>query len=202
MSKTLIVAGLIIVAVGSLFFMQNFNKTEDDILKSTNSLITDKPKNKDFSQWREFVSASGHFKVKLPILPQHISDKVTDSVTGEIRNYETFIAVSDTGEAFMISVITFPRDVEKEIDKESLKAVVTEMLERNKENKLNIMTDNLSHPSKALDFSITSGELLIKGMIFAKANTVYLLSMIDNNDLFNNKDLEYFFKSFDLVGEK
>ena len=138
----------------------------------------------------------------LPALPQHVSDNIVDPKTKELRRYETFVAADDDGEAFMISVITFSHNVEQEVGGDSLKAVIDDMLSRKTTNKLQLMNPGTLNTFKTLDFSIINGDRIIAGKAFAKGNTVYLLSMIDNNDRFKTHDFGFFVNSFEIVDSK
>lgn len=156
----------------------------------------------NLQDWREFTSVTKHFKVLLPSLPQHVADKVFDAGSGEMRKYETFIAADNRGAAFMVSTILYAHNVEKEdASAESLKAAITDILSRNKGNKLNEIKPGHFHNYPALDFSITSNEMSIEGKVFAFGNTIYVLSMVDRSDVFNQQELSYFMNSFELIDE-
>lgn len=154
-----------------------------------------------FHEWREFSSNSSHFKALLPNLPQHVTDTVTDPKTQEPRKYETFAAAADHGSAFMINAITFSNPTGAEASEESLKAAVTDMLARNKENKLNQMKIGNFHGTRALDFSLSNGDILIEGKVFAHKNIMYILSMINKKDSFDRKEFDFFINSFDFFDE-
>lgn len=199
MSRTLTLLIIAIICAITLMMVRTFKSTSSaDKALGASSMQPD-PK---FHDWREFSPASGRFKVFLPALPQHVSDKIADPKTQEIRKYDTYIAGDTHGGAFMISAITFAHKAEGESDEELLKAVVNDMLTRNKDNKLNSMTPGKFHNVPSLDFSITSGDLLINGKVFSQSNSVYVLSMINNNNSYNPKVMDFFVNSFEMVHDK
>jgi len=202
MSRALTLVVVAIVVIGAFIMLRSHHDITRSAQDGFNTQEITAQSNPNFQNWREFVSASGHFKVMLPSLPQHVSDKIVDPQTKELRKYETFITVGDNGEAFMVSSITFSRNIEEEIGGESLKAIINDMLLRNKINKLNSMNPSVHHSFYAFEFSITSGDLLISGKIFAKGNTVYLISMINKSDSFDEKELNFFLNSFDINNDK
>jgi len=163
-------------------------------------LSTEQPKGvPEFQNWREFSSQAGHFKVMLPRVPQHVTDKITDPKTKEPRKYDTFVAGDENGPAYMISAITNTKGDNEEASEDTLKQIVNEMLARNKDNKLNKMELNRFREFKALDFSMTNGEIIIAGKVFSHGDTVYVLSMINKSKAYNPQELDFFINSFDVL---
>lgn len=156
----------------------------------------------NFEKWREFQSVRKTFKVLLPALPQHVADKIPDPATGEIRKYETFIAAGDNGAAFMINAITVPKKLEFNASDDAMKAAVTDIISRNKENKLHDLKSSKFHDYPAYDFFITSNDMTIAGKVFTQGNIIYVLSMIAQTALYNPGELEYFINSFQLLDTK
>ena len=199
---TLLAALLVITAVFFMVRDRNRNEKSDAIEPITNTssvqLSTTEPSN--FHDWRIFNSDQGHFKVLLPTLPQHVSDVVVDQKSQEPRKYETYASASDNGAAFMVNAITFTNsnDVSEE---QALKAAVTDMLARNKENKLVEMKMGRFLNGPALDFSLSNGDLLIIGKVLTRDKTMYILSMINNKDNYSQKELDFFLNSFEITGE-
>jgi hypothetical protein len=128
-----------------------------------------------------------------------VTDKITDPKTKAPRKYDTFVAGNEKGPAFMISAITNPSSDNEEPSDETLKQIVNEMLVRNKDNKLNKMELSRFREFKALDFSMTNGEIIIAGKVFSRGETLYVLSMINKSKAFNQQELEFFINSFDVV---
>lgn len=196
-SITILIA-LIVVLFGFLMLRSFYSDTTPAIDPKMTPLAQVKPAAEgNFQNWREFSSATKRFKVLFPTLPQHVADKVPDSKTGEMRKYETFIAADDHGGAVMISAITFSRNVQGETGE--LNAAITDILSRNKENNLKDMKPSRFRDRPAMDFAISSKEMSIAGKVFANGNTIYVLSMIDKNEMFNPQELAFFVNSFELI---
>jgi len=153
----------------------------------------------DYHKWREYSSSKGHFKIMLPGIPQHVTEQMTDPKTHELRKYDTIIAGGEGGPAFMVSIITLTKPVNSQNREEFLKNLVTEMLERNQDTKLKTMQMGNFHEFPSLDFSLTNGNVLVVGKVFVHDETVYVLSMANNSEVFNPQDLRFFIDSFEIV---
>lgn len=202
MSRTLTLFAVLFIVIAAFLLLRNHNSSPQVLEPAVNdSEAIAKQGDSNFHEWREFSFKSGHFKVLMPALPQHVSDTIADPKTLEPRKYETFATASDNGAAFMVNAITFSTQGEAEASEESLKSAVTEILSRNKENKLNEMKMGTFHGANALDFSLSNGDALIEGKVFTHGNTMYVLSMIDKKNSFNRKELDFFINSFDFVDD-
>jgi hypothetical protein len=202
MSRLLTLLAALLVITAAFFMVRDRNRTvksptiEPTINTTSAPQASAEPNN--FHDWRVFTSDQGHFKVLLPTLPQHVSDVVVDQKSQEPRKYETYASASDNGAAFMVNAITFTNQ-NGVSDEEALKSAVTDMLARNKENKLVEMKMGSFLNSPALDFSLSNGDLLIIGKVLARDKTMYILSMINNKDNYNQKELDFFLNSFEIV---
>jgi hypothetical protein len=137
----------------------------------------------------------------LPSTPHHVRDNAKDPRTKETLYYDTFVAVDDEGQGYMINTITFPRNIDKDDVATTLKNVVTDIIARNSENKLNSIKEGKFKAYKALDFSYANGERTIHGKVFAVTDTVYMLGVIDANREHDNSELDFFMNSFEILNE-
>lgn len=201
MSKTLSILIAIVVVTVSILLMYNLKNSykllpiNDSQTEAETPLVDDTTK---LRNWREFSSSTGHFKVLFPTIPQHATDVISDPKTKEPRKYDTFVAAENGGPAYMVSAITFPRNLEDDMLEETLHSVVEDMLARNKANKLNSKDFGKIGKYKALDFVITNGEMSIAGKVFAEGDTLYILSLVTKSENFNKKDLDFFVNSFTM----
>lgn len=195
---TLLAALLIVIAGFILIRGQLKDSKPAEPVQNVPNAVSNKSTS-NFHQWNEFSPEEGQFKVLLPAKPQYVSDVVVDQKTQEQRKYETFAIATDNGPAFMISVISLPESSKP--NEESLKAAVTDMLDRNKENKLINMKMGLLHDNPALDFSIGNQDVLIEGKVLAHDNKVYILSMLGKKASFDKKEFDFFVNSFDFVDD-
>lgn len=186
-----------ILLFGGFMIVRELKKGGPEIqpeMKQTNSISASALP--DFHKWREFDSETGHFRVLLPTIPQHANDKILDSKTGEMRRYDTFVAAGDNGQAFMIHMTTYPNKVEEDKIEEILKATVDDMLKRNTDNKLISTELSKFRGAKALNFSITNGKIYVRGKAFFLGDTLYILSLLTENQSANPPELDFFINSF------
>lgn len=150
-----------------------------------------------FSDWHKFESSDDNFTVKLPVVPQHASQTITDPKTKQLRVYDMYVAQKEDGTIFMVSLIKF-HDLGTQLDESLQKTIVNDMVASNPQNQLKNMqiVDFQNH--KALDFSIENSALTILGKTFINNNILYLLTTIFNNDALDARDFEYFVNSFSL----
>lgn len=158
--------------------------------------------NSHYELWREFSPQSGDFKVLFPGVPQNATDKITDSKTKEVNKYDMYVAAKDNGTAFMISVVTFPREVSPSAEESTLTDIINEMIARNKNNNLKMMKPSTFHNHTSMDFAIENGEATIAGKVFMHNKTMYIISMIAKTTSFNQKDLDFFINSFSFENEQ
>lgn len=149
-----------------------------------------------FSSWRDFKAPDGKFSVMVPAFPQNAKQSMKDPKTKQPRQYDMYVAEKDNGTIFMISIITFVNNTETP---ELLqKSVVNDLLTANPTNQLKTMKVGDYKGLKTMDFSIENGNMTIEGMTFSKGETLYLLSAIFPNTVYNPEEFRYFVNSFDL----
>lgn len=202
MSRTLILLASLLAVIAVFLMLREKIK---DPQRTEPSIVTPqtaaKLNNLNFHEWHEFASEQSDFKVLLPSLPQHVSDIVTDPATKQPQKFETYAAVNDSGSAYFINVITFASPGDAEASEEALKSTVTNMLIRNKENKINSMNMGSLHGDRALDFALDNHDILIKGKVVPHGNKIYIISMVNKQDTFNSKEFEFFINSFNFVNK-
>ena len=161
------------------------------------------PSSPQFEKWREFTSGDAQFRVLLPSLPQHVKDKFNDPVTKEPRKYDAFVTTESGQPVFMISAITLPKELEKGDETEkTLKATVDQIVSKNPDNKLQSTSMGEFRSIPAIDFSIANGNAKIGGKAFAYKNTLYILTMGNDKNSFNQSEMDFFVNSFQVVNKK
>lgn len=206
MSRTISLLILLMVIVAAFLMLRN-TKDSYKLLPDLNDkeaevLAGDSTSEKGFENWHEFASPKGDFKVLLPVLPQHATDKITDPKTKEQRKYDMFVSAKDDGTVFMISMITFPAKIEPVNVESTLTSVVNDMLARNKENKLKMMQGGKFRDNDALDFSIENTDVSVTGKAFIKHDILYILSELTKDGKFNQTEFDFFVNSFDVSNPK
>lgn len=166
--------------------------------RAASSLVAEAT-NGNFSNWREYTSTYHHFKVHMPTLPQHANDKVMDQKTGETRRYDTFVSADSNGQAYMVTVITFAKPISKENIEPLLKDTISEMVSRNKDNKLvSVEADNFK-TFKALKFTVSNGQLYMIGEAFVRDNSLFIVSILTKTLNTDSEELKFFSDSFDTI---
>lgn len=150
-----------------------------------------------FADWHDFTAPSGRFRIRLPVLPQHATQTIRDPKTGEVRNYDMYVAEKLNGSVFMVSLIRFPDS--KEAPEMLKKSVVNDLLASNPSNQLKQMKVGQYNQFKTLDFSIVNNEMAIDGMTFVDGDTLYLISALFQNAFYNPEEYKYFSNSFNLI---
>lgn len=203
MSKTLTVLITVFIAIMAFQVMRHMQKPAAEIMSSSENSLPEAANNTptEFHKWREFISPAGHFKALFPALPQHATDTFIDPKTKERVKYDTFVAADDRGQAFMISSIAFPRNIDDSNLEETLKGVINDMLMRNKDNKLKMMNMGNFRQFSGLDFSLTNGEVVISGKVFAHEDTLYVISLITKDEVSSAQELDFFVNSFSITGD-
>lgn len=191
----------LIVATGYFsirYFKDSFNTTEGTSPMVESAAMVPAPK---YHDWHEFKSSIGKFKVLLPVLPQHATEKLQDPKTKQIRDYDMYVSENSDGSIFMISLITIleSKGSEDLSDENLLTAVMNDMLSSNPKNTLDSKKMDTFHGHKALNFTISNNELHIYTKTFFIGRTIYILTAIAKNEQKNRPDYEFFVNSFDLI---
>ncbi len=201
MSRNYIILIVIFIAVFVFLLIRSNTKSTNG--ESAPRSIENTPlATQSLQTWKEFVWKEGNFRIMLPTKPHHVTDKVRDDKSNEVRIYDTFVSADPLGQGYMISMITFLKPISSENVEELLNSVVRDTINRTKDNKLNKMKTSTLKGYKAIDFSYDNNNRVIHGKVFAINNTVYLLGVIDNNPDPDTKEIDYFMNSFDTLSEK
>lgn len=152
-----------------------------------------------FSDWKEFTPPSGSFKVLMPALPQYAKDSVAIPETDKKRRYEIFASEKIDGTLFMVSVITYPPDVDTTNTQNMLKGIVEELMHSKKDNRLKEINQNMHANYESLDFNFESKEFEIRGRVFMVDKTLYVLTYIVRKADFDQAEYKHFIDSFHLL---
>lgn len=150
-----------------------------------------------FEGWREFSSEQGDFSVKFPAIPQNAKDTVNNN-NNENLLYDMYVAQKWDGAIFMVTVVSYPRNIESGDTNTFLKNFLTEMLSSNPNNELQSAQETKFLDYDALDFVIKNPQAHIDGKAFAKDNKIYFLSYVTDSNNRQLSDYTYFIDSFRL----
>ena len=195
------IACLAILLLGMFYFMP-YLKNAYKALPGTESISADTENSENFSTWKKFAPQSGLFKVMLPDTPQYAKDLVAIPGSDKKRRYDMYASEKINGTLFLISVITYPQDVDTSLTDDILRQTLDELMKSHPDNRLSNFKNNLFKTHQTLDFSLNNGEIQVEGKILMVDKTVYVLSYITRNDNFDPKEYHHFMDSFELLNKE
>ena len=195
------IACLAILLLGMFYFMPHL-KNAYKTLPGTESISADTENSENFSTWKKFTPQSGLFKVMLPDTPQYAKDLVAIPRSDKKRRYDMYASEKINGTLFLISVITYPQDVDTSLTDDILRQTLDELMKSHPDNRLSNFKNNLFKMHQTLDFSLNNGEIQVEGKILMVGKTVYVLSYITRNDNFDPKEYQHFMDSFELLNKE
>ncbi|MBA3957081.1 MAG: hypothetical protein H0X51_01620 [Parachlamydiaceae bacterium] len=200
MSKTLwLAAGASLVLIGFLMVKTAEMPTKPGVETQLQTAKALPQQESNIQSWHEFVSPSKTFKVLLPSLPQHATEKLDNPKTKEVRKYEMYVSEKDNGTIFMISLITMLDSSSARIDKEVLTNVVNELVANNAQSKIKKMEMGTYKGYSSLDFSVENEKATIDGKAFIVNDTLYLLTSAAQVAHFQQAEYDFFINSFQLT---
>ena len=195
MSK--IVLGIIfvfILLIGGIYYLANKVKDAYKVPNVSENSIPSNPNT--FTDWREFTPPSGRFEVQLPTTPQYAKDAVAIPNTNTKRRYEMFVSEKIDGTLFMISVITYPKEVDTSNAQEMLRGVTEELMHSNPLNRLINLENSSYQTHPAVDFDMLSPQFKVQGKALMDDKTIYVLSYAARKDDFDTSEYQHFIDSF------
>lgn len=161
----------------------------------------------DFQHWHEF-KASDKFRVSMPTLPQHATEKQAAHLTGTSqegqagmvdRIYDMYVSEEANGTIFMISLITDAGNQKTKLDASILTHIMSEITAHSPSSKVNKMEMGKYKDFPAMDFSVTNADVNIDGKAFTDGNTLYVLTSVAKSQNYNPAEFDYFVRSFELL---
>jgi hypothetical protein len=169
------------------------------ILPGTSPATTTSTKDSEnFSSWQEFIPRTGLFRVMFPFPPQYAKDLVAIPNSDKKRRYEIYASEKIDGTLFLISVITYPSEVDTSDSNEILQQVAYELVQNKPGNRLTKLKESFFNGYPSLDFSIENQQFHIEGKMILVNKTVYVLSYSTRLGDFDPKEYQYFIDSFEL----
>lgn len=193
---TFILVLLLIILFG--FLAINGLKSSYKILPIQESKAVDQV---PFSDWHRFVSNEDQFSVKLPVMPQHADQSIHDPITNKKRLYDMYVAQTDEGTIYMISLIKF-QDPMQANDDFLQRTIINDMIASNPKNQLKDIQVGQFQNQQASTFKIENDLTIVLGKTFVDNKILYLLTAIFDKENFNSEDFDYFINSFQLHSNK
>lgn len=164
------------------------------------STIPEAKSDSQFHNWHEFT-APGKFKVLLPTLPQHATERQEDPKTRSTKMYDMYVSQQPNGTLYMINQISLLDKQARKIDENTLTNVINDVVTANPDSKINLMQMGKFHEHPAIDFAIENSKVSIDGKAFLVDDVLYLLTMVSKPDDHNKDEFSFFVNSFDLMPE-
>jgi hypothetical protein len=147
-------------------------------------------------EWHEFTGKEPPFKVMLPTLPQHASDKPHKPLDSAEKKYEMYASQKPNGPLFVITIISF--DPGKQLDSAFLEQSLQKIVSATPENVLIKRESKRDKGIEHLYFEVKQDNFLLAGSMFAVNNRLFVLAETAERDLFNRSEFDFFINSFDL----
>lgn len=194
-TKTIVITIFVLLFLGVLFLTSNIQNAYK-MLPIKESKKMEVP---SYAEWREFTANTGRFRVMVPMPPQYAKDAVEIAGTDKKRLYEMYVSEKINGTIFMISLITYPSEVDTSNVDQILEETVHEMVATNPQNELRDFKDETFRGHKAVNFEIANHEFHVEGEAFMVDKTLYLLTYVAKTEDYNEADYQYFIRSFELL---
>ncbi len=159
-------------------------------------------KNIEQKDWPEFHALAGRCKMNFPTTPEHVSQKLTGPEPGYDLNYDAYISALDERTVFMLLVAQYPEFVDESYAQMSLEAFLNGVLTYNPENQLIFADLLLVEGHEALDFFIRTGSVYFKGRAVMIKNSLYLMAMECDVQIYDEQNYNKFIQSFKLAEKK
>lgn len=151
-----------------------------------------------FADWREFTAQENAFTVQLPQPAQYASESAPIPDTGLQRAYEMYISQQLNGTIYMISMITYPAQIDTSNQNQMVEDFVQEIVRSRGDNRLQQSSKVSYQGREAVNFIIKNKDYDMKAMAFMIDKTVYLLSYVAQKNNFNEDEYNHFINSFRL----
>lgn len=153
------------------------------------------------SEWAEFNSISGQFKILMPKYPKHETSTQEIPDSGITFSQDTYEVEEVDGTYYLVGLSEYPSSVDTSDPKTNLSGTLNGLLNSNPDNKLVSSKIAYFDAYSALDYEITNTaeSVSMKGRAVLEGHKMYILMVLYPNG--TNKTLEYnkFINSFALL---
>jgi len=149
-------------------------------------------------KWQEFHSTAGACSVKLPSVPEHVSEKLKMPDTQYELKYDAYISEHSQNSVYMLLVAQYPDYVDQSYAQASLEGFLNGILSYNPANQLIFADLTLFQGHEALDFFIRAGAVYFRGRAMLIKNSLYLMAMECEAPAYDETQYTSFVTSFYL----
>ncbi len=182
------IAGSILVALT----LNRIDKT-DSIERVTNYFIG--------TEWKEFHSITGQFKVYFPSYPEHETTTLPTPLVGEEFIFDSYNAIENNGTDYMVGVARYPFEFDSSWHDYLLEGGINGAIASFEGNKLISSEFITFRGHKAVNFSLQNKifDVEMKGIFFLRGQNLYELIVVYSQESYNESDYEKFINSFQLL---
>lgn len=195
--RKMIVGLVLIMALLGIFYLSRDTKSSDGLFNLTPSSSQEDPLL--FSYWKMYKPKSEDFEVLIPSEPQYAKDFIEIADSDKKKRYEIYASEKPDGTLFMISVITYPSEIDMGNTREVLKNMVRELAVGKKDHKLNDIAEIEKSGKLTYHFDIENNDFKIQGETFLVKNVQYVISYIVRKENYNEAEYNHFVNSFTLL---
>lgn len=152
-----------------------------------------------FATWTQFIPRSGLFKVLLPRTPQYGKDYISIPNSDKKRRYDMYASEKVDGTIFLISVITYPPEVDISSSNEILHQNLDELMHNKPGNHLTKLSNTIFQQHPTIEFSFENRDLHVEGKAIQDGHIVYMLTYITLKENFDSDEYQHFIDSFYLL---
>ena len=149
--------------------------------------------------WKEFHSVSGKCSMLFPVHPEHVTETMSVPEEGYDLTYDAYISSEDKKTVFMLLIAQYPDFVDESYAQMSLEGFLNGILTHNPGNQLIFADLLLVNGREALDFFIRQGGIYFKGRAMMVKNSLYLMAMECEVQMYDEVRYNLFVNSFKLA---
>jgi hypothetical protein len=116
----------------------------------------------NFATWSEFIPRSGLFQVLLPHSPQYGKDYISIPNSDKKRRYDMYVSEKIDGTIFLISVVTYPPDVDTSSTDEILRQNLEELMHNKPDNRLIKSLNTIVQERQTMEYSFENRDLHVE----------------------------------------
>lgn len=195
MVKTTVITILSILLLGLIFLATDIKNAYKMLPMKADPIL----KVPAFADWNQYVAENGKFKVLFPVVPQYLKQAVPIPNTDKQRLYEMYVSQKMNDTIFMVTLITYPKDIDTSNAKQTLLDLVDELKAAKPDNKMKDVKEGVYQNYPAVDYSLESDEFHVNGKAIMVGKTIFLLNYIARKNNFSSDEYQHFIDSFQLT---
>ncbi|SCA62910.1 hypothetical protein SCG7086_AF_00200 [Chlamydiales bacterium SCGC AG-110-P3] len=154
-----------------------------------------------YEEWRQYVSAIGHFRADFPTTPQTVSEDLPVPNSNLIVKSHIYVSEDIDGTTYMINVIVYPSDIQAGQTDRTLEKIMNDMVAANPTNRVRSVDFTEFQGYRTLDFFIENPQVYVNCRVFLVGKRLYLLVVIDKVEQYRDQDFQHFLEKFKVLSD-